>query len=576
MNFNFSVINRKNKLKSLKPSTLNNKSKKSYTDLKNGIRNRKLIVSFKILVILNFLILSAIITLLYLNTENNRIFNKYIFEIDSYISANKYKKAIPVIIIASKKVNTKAQALILLKRSINISRLSDNYMESENIAEIFNNKFKRDIRIKKIYLYALLKNEKTDVFFDNFKYKYLKEDSFTDLLLEAYSIYLENKSLFKINSKIMEFMKNRSLYFNILFNPEDPEKYLELYKIDKNRNYLNNLIILNMLEGNSKNALNYTSERGIRDLLAAFVYLDSLKYSSALEIISLESGKNDRLKMIYADTLMYLKNYKDSRRIYNELLNTEPSFSNIPLFNIIWIDYIETGSINITRLNRLINDFPENNIENILFFIKLKNINSVFAENEIKSENNIIAELLKNNKNNNDNYLNIMWDLYNSFSTNDDFKDYFALYLYRRNIFKDLEILTEKEDFKYHKSYDFFSCLLNIYRNDYVKAEEDLKNYLKYSSSWEILYNISLLEITSNNYFSAAQYLNMLINNNSGNKDLSPSDMSKIYFWNAFSLYKTGKYSEAYRFLNKSISLDRSNLESKILMNHIKSKIVES
>ena len=278
MNFNFSVINRKNKLKLLKPSAVSDKSKKSYTDLKNGIRNRKLVASFKILIIINFLILSAIITLLYLNTENNRIFNKYIFEIDSYISANKYKKALPVIKIASEKVNTKAQALILLKRSNNISRLSDNYMECENIAAIFNNKFKRDLRIKKIYLYTLLKNEKTDIFFDNFKYNYLKEYSFTDLLLEAYSIYLENKSLFKINSKIMDFMKNSSLYFNILFNPEDPEKYLKIYESDKNRNYLNNLIILNMLEGNSKEALNYTAERGIRDLLAAFVYLDSLKY----------------------------------------------------------------------------------------------------------------------------------------------------------------------------------------------------------------------------------------------------------------------------------------------------------
>ena len=183
--------------------------------------------------------------------------------------------------------------------------------------------------------------------------------------------------------------------------------------------------------------------------------------------------------MIYADTQMYLKKYKDSRIIYNELLNTEPSYSNIPLFNLIWLDYIETGSINISRLNRLINDFPENNIENILFFIKVKNINSGLSENEIKSENNIIAELLKSSKNNNDNYLNIMWDLYNSFSTNDDFKDYFALYLYRRNIFKDLEILTEKEDFKYNKSYDFFSSLLSIYRNDYVKAEDNFKNYLK-------------------------------------------------------------------------------------------------
>ena len=576
MNFNFSVINRKNKLKLLKPPAVSDKSKKSYTDLKNGIRNRKLVTSFKILIILNFLILSAIITLLYLNTENNRIFNKYIFEIDSYISANKYKKALPVIKIASEKVNTKAQALILLKRSINISRLSDNYMECENIAAIFNNKFKRDLRIKKIYLYTLLKNEKTDIFFDNFKYNYLKEDSFTDLLLEAYSIYLENKSLFKINSKIMDFMKNSSLYFNILFNPEDPEKYLKIYESDRNRNYLNNLIILNMLEGNSKEALNYTAERGVRDLLAAFVYLDSLKFASALEIFSQVSEKNNRLKMIYADTQMYLKKYKDSRIIYNDLLNKEPSYSNIPLFNLIWLDYIETGSINISRLNFLINDFPEKNIENIQFFIKVKNINSGLSENEIKSENNIIAELLKSSKNNNDNYLNIMWDLYNSFSTNDVFKDYFALYLYRRNIFRDLEILIEKEDFKYNKSYDFFSSLLSIYRNDYVKAEDNLKNYLKYSSSWEILYNISLLEIISNNYFSAAQYLNILINNNSENKYLSPSDMSKIYFWKAFSLYKTGKYSEAYRFLNNSISLDRSNLESKILMNHIKSKIVES
>ena len=80
-----------------------------------------------ILAAANIIILSVIIFLIYLNTENNITFNKKIFKADRCIKESSFNKASEILSDAVDNCTTKKNALILLKRDLTVSENLDNY-----------------------------------------------------------------------------------------------------------------------------------------------------------------------------------------------------------------------------------------------------------------------------------------------------------------------------------------------------------------------------------------------------------------------------------------------------------------
>ncbi len=133
------------------------------------------------------------------------------------------------------------------------------------------------------------------------------------------------------------------------------------------------------------------------DYLQSLIYFDNRKYKSSLNILS-SIDKDIRIKLIQSDIYMYLKNYSKAVELYNEIVSSNPDLSNIPLINLIWINYLNSSSIDESLLQNLTRGFKNRNIENLLFFINLHNTGS-YSEDILFKDKSDISHLLKSSKN---------------------------------------------------------------------------------------------------------------------------------------------------------------------------------
>ena len=543
--------------------------RESYTELKFKTRTKKLYTALKILSAANIIIFILIILLFYFNTENNRKFNSIIFKADRCIDAGDFVTAEGVLKNALEFSKTKKNSLILLKRYFTVSNNLKNYQNLENISEILYSDFKRDYRIKKIYLYSLLKTQNIKKFFDVFPFKTEKDSFLNNLLLQAYSEYISDNYDFKLNRRINDFFRS-SIYFDLLNDKMNIDKYLKAYETDRNSAFLNNYIILLMNKGLRSDAYKYSLIRNKRDILSAFVLLDNRKYPESIEILSDIPEKSIRLKLILADIEMYLSNPVGSRIIYKDIYSKDPLFSNIPLINLIWLDYTEKGIINNNHLSELLNSYSSSNINNLLFFINMQKLYKNTDEMNLISGNDLI-DLFNINNSNQNKYIEVLWSFFNNYSTDNSFKKYFLYYLLKNEKYRDLSILLDKEEVNNNPYFYLFKSFYDIKMENYSSAERNLKEYLSNNRCWEVFYNTALINIKNGNYTEAVKYLDIVLKSS-----LCDEDISDVYFWKAYSLYRSRKYREAFKVIDKSAVKNRSNIEAKFLRNHIKSKIVES
>ncbi len=542
----------------------------TYSDLKYKSITSKLKNLLIILVTANILILFSIVLLVYTNTENNRNFNSIIFRIDKLLVRNNYDLSQEHITEAFNYCKTRKNALILLKRQYRVSEYTENYEILESLSRKLFLKYKKDSRIRNIYLFSLLRTDNIDLFLTTYKKRNTSDFFKNDLFLEYYSTCKSNEKII-CNNKIKDHF-NDNIYINLLDDSLNPDKYLEIYEKEGNSNFLNNYIILKMKEGEKKEALKYLSALKINPLLQALILLDNRSFIDSLNIISGIDSKNTDLQFIQADIEMYLGNYDKSSIIYKNIYNSGQISDNLSLMNLIWIEYIKTGNINSEYLISLIDKKSKTNITNILYYINLNKYISEIQKEMLNSSLNAVDELLSCRKENRDRYLKILWNILNNYNTDDDYKKYLAYYLLENRKIKDLQILLQKNEIRNSQFFNLYKAFCEISVNNYSDAFFHYSNYLENNLNRENYFNLALISIKKENYSEALKYLDTAILKKNSTKEY----LSSIYFWKAYTYYRTGIYSKSYDFLNKSISADRSNLNSKFLLNHIKSKIVES
>jgi len=552
-----------------------NNGKHSYSEMKKIIRNRNLTFILKILSAANILVVLIIASLFYLNTENKNIFNKQILEIDRSINNENFTEAGKIIRISSERANTKTMALMIMKRGFEVSENISEYKLLFDLSEYFYNSFKRDKRIRSVYLYSLLKTGRIDEFFNIFSIS-KKNDSFnSDLLLEGYSKYLASNKDLEIDPAITDKYSEQEVLFSILQNPEDSENYLKAYNAGNSRKLLDNLILLNLKKGRRVRALEFTVKRGIQDYLSALVFLDNGRFHTSRSILTEISDNSIELTLIRGDLEMYMNRDERSRIIYKTIMESDPLFSPVPLINLIWLDYEKQGTIDIDLFAELLKNYPESRYNNILFYLNLKKETGNLPDSIISEEYNDLDEYLVTGNNNNSRLLNLLWSIYNNSVYSADYKDYFAFYLYKNRFFRDLKILLEKNEYRNSSHYYFFNFLLDILDNNFSDAEKMLKKYMEMHYNFEIIYDLALINIYYEDYSSALEYFNMITGNDSFMHNISKKRLSDIYFKTAYSHYKKKNYHISYKLLNRSISLDRGNIKPQFLLKYIKSKIVE-
>ncbi len=540
---------------------------------KDTEKNNKLKTSFIILIILNLLLFLIISALFLLNTDNNRKFNRNIFLADAFILKGNFSGAEEILKKSEAYAKTKNKVHILLKRISKISDVSGDYIYMEHLGDFFYRKYRKDMHIKKTYLFSLLKNNKMDLFFDIFPGKINNDPFLEDLFLEGYSAYLNGQpgNIKKI-SALLESLNN-NIYMRLLSDRNNHENYLSAYEKDRNTEFLNNLILLYMIEGITDKAVHYIPLTDNNDLLSSLVYLDTGNFSKSLLILSGMTENSSRIKMLKADAEMFLERFDLSFISYQSIYNDDPGFSNIPLLNLIWLEYRESGIINEKYLSAAFRNNPQENIKNLVFFINLHN--NIQPESVDVMDYNIplLNDLFSCSPENINKYTNILWSFLNNYSTEEDFNRYFAYYLLETGKYREIDILLQKEVFRNSKDYCFFNSFSNLHYGNISEAENSLKDCLKDSKSPEIFYNLALIDIKKGDFSGAEKYLDIITNN----EIISDRNLlSDSYFWKAYVLYRTHDYNESLVMLNKSLSLDRANIEAEFLLNHIKSKIVES
>ena len=545
--------------------------KENYSSIKQKIRTKKLYIILKILIFLNFTVIAVTALLFYLNTENNRNFNRIIFQADRAFSSSDYDQTEIFLNNAVEYSNTKKNTLILLKRFYNLAVHINNYESLNKLSEHFYNIYKNDLRIKKIFLYSLLKNNNVEIFFDIFPFKISDDIFLNDLLLQAYSAYLKDNFDFEINRKINDFFE-KCIYFRLLNDNRNIDNYIQAYESERNTSLLNNIILLKMNKGLNREAFKYNNIRNKRDILSSLIFLDNRKYSESSRIISDIADKDSNISLIQADIEMYLSNIANSRNIYSSIYNSDPFYSNIPLINLIWIEYNTQRKINDNYLSDLLQTYNSSNMKNLLYFINLRKVYKNPDQKNILKNNSLLNELFSYNIENQSKYLDLMWGFFNSFNVDDSFNKYFLYILTVTDRYKDLSILLDKEEIRNKPYYDLFKTYYEIKTDHFKSAENYLEEYISKNSCWENFYNIALINIKNKNYSEAVKYLDMIFDKNNPKE----KDLSDAYFWKAYSLYRMNNYREASLIIKKSIENNRSNVEAKFLRNHIESKIVES
>ena len=194
------------------------------------------------------------------NTNQETNFNNLIVEIDSFISSEYYNQADELIYIASKSANCSLHYKRLLKRAFEIR----DYKNLEIISKIAYQKYPEDELILSVYIFALLKNGKSEV---------------------AESILLnKDKQLVQESLYIETNIKNESYHedVNFLYQGIDEKSvllYRKLFKITNNRKFLLDAVLLCLEHG----------EYELADSILEEIVSDDLEYIKLRFLIKYDS-----------------------------------------------------------------------------------------------------------------------------------------------------------------------------------------------------------------------------------------------------------------------------------------------
>ncbi len=523
---------------------------------------------------LNILLLAMIIFLIYNNTQNNRYFNKYIVETDNYLKNRDFINIEKSIIKAEEKVNSEEKALILLKRAYKYNYYISDYKLLLRISSEIYKKYKYNEKIYSIYLFSLLKNKEHEQLFENITLKKININTVREIFLEGYSYCLIKKSDIQISDKIKKKLLEDDVFFKIISDNNEFNNYKESFALTGNNDFMYNLALLYMKNNQKEKALDIAEKINNYDLLTALIYLDNKEYNKSLSVFKKINNKNEEIMLLQADLEMYSGNYDNAKIIYKTIINENKLTDYVPYMNTFFIDYIKNREINTDILEILFKNADIKNIDIINFILAVNRKEEDLTKMTEFTDNIYIKELLENRYINKDRYFASLWEIYNKGEMSVELYRFFLLELYRSGYINDMNILIEKSENNNYFNI-FFSSLYDIINKNYESAENKLDEYSVYNNEWEILYNYSLLEMIKNNYNNALNILNKIIILLEKRNDTEKTVLSDLYFKKGYCLYKLKNYNTSIKYFNKSLSLDRGNIESQVFINYNKSKIVE-
>ncbi len=553
------------------------------------------------------------VTLIIVTIKSSNNIEDKIVMVDTLIKDNQTDEATKLLNKISKKAPDRYSFYRLIKRSIEISEVTDDYQIMANITFAALNKFPGNEDLYAYYVMALLKtgkySEAYNIAIDN-----LVSAEYKPLLAQSL-LYFENKTPELLT--ILEYIESR----------KEPSFFEYLAHLLNNNELLIDAVLLWANNGEIEKA--YTLLNEIKEPnaeLKALLAYDSGRESEAL-LKLLELPESDSIKysnlLLIADIFFMKENWARSKFYYDKAIQVNKSGS-APYLNIASI-YLKSDSIKkaILFLQNGIDDFDKNiqsiklNIMNIeedienLTDINEKKLNEKLldkAKGELKALSNdykdiillfyhlnkIIntdetVKILENYRENfekdgkiellylkeqkefldPDLFESKLWKLLNEDIENRTVSEYLIWYLLGVENYKDINLVLERSKHRFPDENwtNYYYGILSGLNKDYSKAIEYFSMSDIDVSSWELLYNTGVIEMARKNYSEALTLFNksiiLLVQENFiDNRD---KYLSQIKTKLAQVLISLNDTDEAIRVLNSAYELDPTNYTSDLL-----------
>jgi len=509
-----------------------------------------------LLIILNLIVLSGIVALIYHNTVQKKHFNLSLNRCDLNISRDAYDTAETILQNIFPYAVSKSDYMRILKRADIIADKTDNYQNFTLFSERAFNKFKKDSDFFSIYIYSLIKNSnftKAISLIDNNKLAIPETLSYV-----IYAI----KYKYDKNQDILLLIKNDDIR-NIIKGDTDLALYEQMYNKFEKPLVLNNYLLSILLTGDYKKAAAVLDKSIYRNQidneLSGLIYYDNKNFSKArdqfyklYERVEKEIADAGIL-MLLADTLIQTGSYKEAYNIYDIIILNDKNFSWIPYVNKDWINMVSGEKTFNTE--EALNIFKN---EKELAFLSL-----------LKNQHYDIREPRRNQ----DKYIAEFWDYYLENSMTDEFKIFFLKELYRMGRFDEIFLFTEKRDNIDKEWAIFFNALTFFTKKEYNNALISFQQYFDLKGDWQGLYNVGIIHLLNLNYEYASNYFEVIINKFLKNDIfINNDDLTDIYLMLSLSLTMDGEYKKGEFYLNKTLETGSSSILSLYLQNYYKSK----
>lgn len=501
------------------------------------------------------------------NTNRETKFISLILEIDSVISSGYYNQAVELISSASKYTNSSLNYKRLLKRVFNL----EDYINLEIVAGTAYEKYPADELILSIYIFALLKNGKSNVAV-SILHNLDKETVQESLLIEA---VIKNDSIYDGDNFLYTGANEKNVYL-----------YKKLYDLTDNKKFLIDAALLYLENGDYKLAGNLLDGIASGNLvyrkLLFFIKYDIGNLDSALEMLDLfDCGFNiEEIKLLRIDIYIRQELYKKAQIAILEFLELYPDYSWTSYYNFIHLDFNQDISKTESIIEKGLGLYSDNKrLVLIIMDYYLKNnhykdavslVRKYINMNESDAELDIILKQLEG-YNNPEYLINRVRDLVNQNPQNSNASRYLAWNIFENNDMQNLQrFLNQSEKEGQAGWISFFRALIHVENEEYSTAIEKFKSSYNLENQWEILYNLAVIFEYAHNYQDAVDYYQRA-DNSFANITVNLKTKSILRTSLASLLYDIEDYELSYREVKNALDLDIYNLKANLLLKKLNS-----
>ena len=525
------------------------------SEKKNQILSSK--KTIVMLVILNLIVLSAIVAVIYHNTVQKKQFNYLLRTCDLNISRDAYETAETILQNLIPYAVSRLDYMKILKRAYIIADKTDNYQNFTLFSEKAFNKFKKDQIIFSIYIYSLIENS------DFTKaIKVIDANNKMSIPETLSNVIYAIKYKHDKNLDILLLIKNDDIR-EIIQGNTDSTLYEQLYNKSGKPLVLTNYLLSILLKGDYKKAVSVLDKsiykNQIDNELSGLIYYDNKEFYKARDQFYKLFERTEKeiadagILMLLADTLIQTDNLKEAYALYDIVIHNDEKFSWIPYINKDWINMV-SGEKSFFTEEAL--DIFQNEKELTFLYI-------------LKNQHYDVKEARRNQ----DKYISEFWDYYIENTMTDEFKIFFLKELYRMGRLDEIFLFTEKKDNIDKEWAVFFNALTFFSKKDYNNALTLFQKYYDLTNSWQGLYNVGIAYFLNLNYEYASNYFEVIAAKYLKNDiTLNNDNLTDVYLMLSLSLTMNGDYKKGEYYLNKTLETGSSSIITTYLQKYYKTK----